>query len=478
MQDVDSLQRGSANLEVVTLVFALALGLGGGFLVARGMATRTSAADADEAQRTEEAAAEERRRAAELAAADGPSADEVDGGAADVDARREVRAEEPATAPAIDLAALAAANPLVTDLSALLSDPDLLARVGADDAAATGFLMHLYLGLGDLDAALALAQRTPTTAGTWAQLAGAFDGVGRGADAANAYASALAAAGRFCWEDPLSSWATRLAELDPARGLVVLEQHRSSTGNDPGVMQLALARSMARTGREDEARATLLALVQRNAEVSSALAALAEFDPALAESELRRLIGQGGQSALEVQLAQLLVSQGRTEDAIAAIEAGLRNPGDQSYAFLSTALSSLSGAIDDERLSRWVEAAGPGSGFHQMVGQHFADSGDLTRALPYIEQGWQRQLENESYLSALPQSLIDAQPGTARALVDAAAGRAGDRDEVWGDVADHYWRLGDATAAENAYRRANQLDPNDGEWTSKLQALAEGRPPL
>jgi tetratricopeptide (TPR) repeat protein len=478
MQDVDSERRGSANLEVVTLVFALALGLGGGFLVARGTATRAGDAAADEAARADVAAEELRRRDAELAAAEGPGALELDRATTDGGTRREVRAEDAAAAPPVDLAALAAANPLVADLSSLLADPDLLARVGADDAAATGFLMHLYLGLGDLDAALALAQRTPTSAGTWAQLAGAFDGVGRGADAANAYAAALEAAGRFAWEEPLASWASRLAELDPARGLVVLERNSSATGDDPGVMQLALARSMARTGREEEARATLLALVQRNAEVSSALAALAEFDPALAESELRRLIGLGGQSALEVQLAQLLVSQGRTEDAIAAIEAGLRNPGDQAYAFLSTALSSLSGAIDDERLSRWVESAGPGSGFHQMVGQHFADNGDLARALPYIEEGWQRQLENESYLSALPQSLIDAQPQTARALVDAAASRAGDRDEVWGDVADHYWRLGDAAAAENAYRRANQLDPGDGEWTGKLAALAEGRSPF
>jgi tetratricopeptide (TPR) repeat protein len=468
-------QRGAGNVELVTAVCALAAGLGIGWGVAQ-MGARGTATEAR--AETSDAVEEDERRPQDVDLAAGPADGNSGAGGSDGsgDRRREVAGPE--TAPVVDVAALAAGNPLIGELSGLLADPALLALVSASEEATADFLMHLYLGLGDLDAALSLAQRTKPKAGTWSQLAQAFDAAGRTKEAADAYAAALEAAGRFAWEEPLAGWATRLSELDPARGLALLEQRRAQGGaTDHSAMRLALARSMARTGRVDEAREALLALVAENREVASSLAALAEFDAALAESELRRLIG-GGHAELHHQLVELLAGQGRDTDALAALDAALGAPTDLSYALISSALQHMPELVDDARLATWIANNGNASGLHQQVGEHFANTGDMERATPWFQSGWEMQLSNEGYLSQLPQSLIDQNPTLVRGMVDAAAQRAGDRDEIWGDVADHYWRLGDAAAAENAYRRANQIDPGDGEWTGKLAALAEGKPPF
>jgi tetratricopeptide (TPR) repeat protein len=468
-------QRGAGNVELVTAVCALAAGLAIGWGVAHVDAEPTANEVSAETAASNAAndGAARRDELAEDALGGGPSA------AAEANRRREVDAADATTAPAVDVAALAAANPLVGELTALLADPALLALVGASEEATADFLMHLYLGLGDLDAALSLAQRTDPTAGGWSQLAQALDGAGRAKDAANAYAAALEAAGRFAWEEPLASWATRLAELDPARGLALLEERSGESGaGDPSAMRLALARSLARTGRTDEAREALLALVAENREVSSSLAALAEFDATLAESELRRVLGAGGHAELHVQLVELLTSQGRSTDALAALDVALAQPSEQSYALIAAALSNMSELVDDTRLAAWIASNDNQSGLFQQVGEHFANAGNVERALPWLQDGWEEQLAKDGYLFQLPEALLTQNPTLVRGMVDAAATKAGDRDEIWGDIADHYWRLGDAAAAENAYRRANQLDPGDGEWTGKLTALAEGKPPF
>jgi|GEM_PF-5208766 len=46
-----------------------------------------------------------------------------------------------------------------------------------------------------------------------------------------------------------------------------------------------------------------------------------------------------------------------------------------------------------------------------------------------------------------------------------------ENDELWGDLGDHYSEIGDTDAALNAYRHAMLLDPQDGEWHSKISTI-------
>ena len=43
--------------------------------------------------------------------------------------------------------------------------------------------------------------------------------------------------------------------------------------------------------------------------------------------------------------------------------------------------------------------------------------------------------------------------------------KADQDDEVWGDLADEYWRAGEHELAKQAWQRAHGMDPGDGEWT-------------
>lgn len=46
-------------------------------------------------------------------------------------------------------------------------------------------------------------------------------------------------------------------------------------------------------------------------------------------------------------------------------------------------------------------------------------------------------------------------------------------DELLGDLGDAYVNAGNLEKAEEYYRRASELDPDDQEWSSKLKYLGE-----
>ncbi|QDU85206.1 Tetratricopeptide repeat protein [Planctomycetes bacterium Pla163] len=375
-------------------------------------------------------------------------------------------------------------DPLLAELRALLGSEALLAMVTESDETTAAFLMHLYLGLGDTKSALDLARRTNPPAGTWAQIAAQLSLEGNKVDAAEAYMSALEAAGRFAWEDPISSWALQLAALDPQRGLAFLEEHATGSAADPDDMRLALARSMAETGREEEARTSLLEMVALDRSVAASLKALAQFDPELAESEIRRLLGEGRHPNLYGQLAGLLVDEGRTSEALAAIQEGFdlartgAGSGPDPSTLFFEAIGLLGGTVDDATIDGWIETSGGGSSLRHQAALTFLGQGDLDRAAPYFEAAWMTQAANEGYLSYLPDSFLEQKKEQVHAWLDSASQVAGTKDEVWGDIGDHYWKIGELEKAENAWNTAHDIDPNDGEWTGKLNQIAAGNPPL
>lgn len=464
---------GRSPIEILVVVGTLAVGVGIGLFLGSGTGSDS--------------------RATELGALDGDEGGGEDGlgrvdlvnagerGDGDEGTRRAVPV--PGIPTEAELAGLEN-DPLLAKLRALLGSEALLAKVTESDEATAAFLMHLYLGLGDTKSALDLARRTNPPAGTWAEIAQRLASDGNKADAAEAYMSALEAAGRFAWEEPVSGWALQLATLDPARGLAFLEEHATGSAADPDDMRLALAGSMAETGREDEARTSLLEMVALDRSVAASLKALAKFDPELAESEIRRLLGEGRHGNLYGQLAGLLADQGRTSDALATVQEGFdlartgNGTGPDPSALFFEALTLLGDSVDDATISGWLEASGGGSNLRHQTGITFVNQGDMNRAAPYFQDAWANQAASEGYLSFLPDAFLEAHTDDVHGWLDSASEVAGTKDEVWGDIGDHYWKIGEFAKAENAWNTAHDIDPTDGEWTGKLSQVAAGNPPL
>ncbi|MEZ5978557.1 MAG: hypothetical protein R3F34_10095 [Planctomycetota bacterium] len=468
---------GAVGWELALGVAGLAVGLVAGWWLA---SASDGGASPDGASRDVVRASDvstDRTDAADLA---GPAAttDEPVAATSDGPGRRTITETTSGRDPSIDLDALVAEHPLLGELSKVLGSDALVAAVAADEEEAARFLMHLYLGMGDLDAALDLARRTSPSPGTWSQLAQSLDGAGRDQEAADAFLAAIDGAGRFAWVEPMAGWARRLAELDPERGLALLRDKAGAVGSDSSDMRLSIAKSLAATGSSDEAREALLELVAENGQLSEALDELAKLDPELAEAKLREKLATGRFEWLHGQLARLLFSNGDREGALAAIDAGFTGNPDQASELLMIALQNGGDGIDDARLHGWIESSGGDSYLLAQVGESLLQNGQDERALSYFEETWTKQSTKDGYLSYLPDALIEKNPDAVRGMLEQAWNSAGDRDEVWGDIADHYWRIGEKALAEEAWRRANQLDPNDGEWTGKIAQLEKGENPI
>lgn len=467
-------RRGGVRTEVLVGLVALAIGIGTGLLLA-GRGSDANARDDGIAAIDPNAETSTDAGAPDLVA---PGA-RPDGSGSGTD-RRAV--DDGTSIDERDLADLIAANPLLAELRDLLGSDALLDHVTQDEASTAAFLMHLYLGLGDAQRAYDLARRTDPKPGTWAQVAGLLASQGHRKDAADAYSTALEKAGPFQWIEPLSSWARQLADLDPERGVALLEGHVTGA-SDPDDLRLVLARSLAEAGREEEARTSLLALIAEGRSVESSIDALAEFDLALAESEIRRLIGEGRNLDLYGRLTRLLVEDGRTDEALAAVQEGFAladsdQPGPTPAALFNAALNALGNVVDDATIAAWGASVGNPANVDYKTGSHFAHQGDFDRAEPYLHDAWLAQAETNGYLNGLPNAFLEAKPEVVGAWLGELSATAGTKDEVWGDIADNYWKIGDTAAAEAAWKKALEIDPNDGEWQNKVAAVEAGESPL
>ena len=103
------------------------------------------------------------------------------------------------------------------------------------------------------------------------------------------------------------------------------------------------------------------------------------------------------------------------------------------------------------------------------LGVLLAEQGEMERATELLL----RAFNLDPVDSVWPRS-VAALTGRSRVdLLTEALETHSDNDEVHGDLGDAYVDLGQTQQALEAYRRAAELDPDDGEWKSKLSLLGD-----
>ena len=183
---------------------------------------------------------------------------------------------------------------------------------------------------------------------------------------------------------------------------------------------------------------------------------------------------------MKQQLLSLMIGQGRTEEALELLEGALENDADNIADLLGSALREMPAEVIAEHLDDWIARANSNDPvLWNTVAQHLLSAGDLAGATEHFTQGWERSVNaNANYLNSLPAELLEHDPGAVLQTLDRLRDVAGDRDEVWGDIADHYWRLGQTELARDAWARASEIDPSDGEWSGKLSKYDQGVNPV
>jgi tetratricopeptide (TPR) repeat protein len=372
---------------------------------------------------------------------------------------------------------------LFQELQAFLRSGSLEGLLADNPIGARQFLLSLYLQTGHPLEALDLVQRSDDLpSGAWIQVADALQEQfpDKAAFAIDQGIRAQIEHG-FAWEWPFPEWFQRLAAMDPVRTLAILEEHRAALDPVPPAVQQLWAQVLGEGGRREEARGTLMDLLQDPNQVSQALRQLAELDPEAAEAELRaRLANSDKPGDLRQQLLSLLIGQGRTDEALELLEGALDTGGGDINMLLSKALGELPPEVVAERLADWMQRANSNDqSLWNTVAQHLLESGDLAGATEHFMQGWERSANaSGNWLSSLPDELLQHDPAAVLATLDRMRDVAGSRDELWGDIADHYWRLGQVELARDAWARASEIDPGDGEWTGKLSKYDQGINPV
>ena len=376
-------------------------------------------------------------------------------------------------------------GPLLEELTELLRSSRIerelaLANENGSERGASELLTEIYLRLEDPEAALSVVERTegaPHEA--WSRVAEALHGADMDGRASHAWVQALELLpAELSWDGHVSHYVMRLAQVDP--GLAAYYAELRAAGHEPlePNHELALAQLLAQAGRGEEALARAMSMLDRDVYSSQALEILVDQNPELAEAEILRRKGEGqDDDSLDRQHLKLLLANNRTEDAMALLEERAA-AGEQSAELIVMALESLPASQVEARLDAWLEACSDRVDAHHGLGQYFART-DPQRAFGYYESGWEAALDDgHGWLRAIPDEVLQNDPSRAMDMLTAGAARAGDNDELWGDLGDHYWRLGEHQMAEDAWRRAAEIDPDDSEWSSNLEDIATGDTPV
>jgi len=196
---------------------------------------------------------------------------------------------------------------------------------------------------------------------------------------------------------------------------------------------------------------------------------IAKLDPVRGASLLERAAAaQPERADIQANLAQAYFAQGRDGAALASFERALAlNPEDDEIAgrlvkmdpgravpFLERAL-----ATTPDRDELWGDLA---EGYAALD-----RTADAVRA-------FRRARELDPQDDEWSQRLLQLDPGSELASAEARARESPGNDELWGDLGDAYASSGRTSDALTAYRRAADLDPDDGEWAPKIAEL-EGR---
>ena len=376
------------------------------------------------------------------------------------------------------------AGPWMSELAELLSsgrlEPQLTAQADESDPefGAALVLLDLYRQVGDLTAALDVLERHQDLGHKrWSLVGRDLTKAGELGLASRALTEAInLLPPETKWGAPLTRYISQLAAVDPAGALSRAEAFIQ--GDTTPAQDLLLAQLMSQAGQGAAARARAIELLELDQDPVAALAILADEDPELAEAEIRRrLDGEDAPDELETQLLDLLVEGGRHEDALALMDERAADGG-QDPSLLRHALQALPAHLVETRLDAWLEDSSDSVAARHIVGGHFAHS-DPARAFDFYASGFEEAFDqSRGSLNPIPDEILLHDPSRAMATLSGAAARAGSNDEIWGDLGDHYWRMGEAHLAEEAWQRAAELDPDDSEWFGNLQDLALNQSPV
>lgn len=373
---------------------------------------------------------------------------------------------------------------LLGELTQLLKSGALEAHfaAGASEPDLAGFLLEQYLRIGQPEQAFALLSRAPVLGNeAWGQVGEALVSAGQPVRAADAFAEALRGSpgfdgtGFLTYDWPLVGYLQSLGNLEPAMALALIEPRLAAAEGVAPEMRLEVAGLLEKAGRSEEARAAALTLLEGDS-LHQSMRLLARLDPQRAEQELRQRLSQGPDGDLEVQLFELLAGSERQEEALSMLEERLGSAGDADALILAAA-RELSPEQLAGRLEGWLGRAQNPLNLRQQLGELALSNGDIAGAAEHYLTSWDHGA-GSGWLPYLPDDVMRMDPTRVRTALDRASGNAGRNDEVWGDIADHYWRLGDKERAYQAWNTAKELDPNDSEWTNKLSNYTNGVDPL
>lgn len=339
-------------------------------------------------------------------------------------------------------------------------------------------ILELHLRLSDPVAALDILERGPELGHEhWAKVGVALLDSGEAQLASRALTAAVdQLPPNISWSNPLTGYIKRLSEVDPAAALARAE--RFAQGETTSSQDLTLAQLLSKAGQGAAARERALALIEQGEMLLPALAVLTEQDPEAAEAEIRRRLDAGEESSgLDRQLLELLLDGGRQEDALVHLEERMAS-GQGDTDLLLEALRGLPSGVVEEHLESWIASSRDQGAMTYTVAGHFAAT-DPGRALDNYEACFEDAfVQGRGWLRPIPDSVLLHDPARAMSMLANGAARAGRNDEIWGDLGDHYWRLGEKQLAEEAWRQAAEFDPQDSEWSDNLQALALDKAPV
>jgi tetratricopeptide (TPR) repeat protein len=327
------------------------------------------------------------------------------------------------------------------------------------------FMTTAYVQAERSHEALAMLERLEVTDGDlYATAASGLEQAGDPAAAAQALERGLAL------DSSSTELANRLVGLDPARAVAALDRALAAE-EPPGApaKRLSRAGALLALGREAEARVALDGLVADDPSDVGVLEALGRIDPVRAEALLRARMAAGDDAG--VPLARLLASQGRSAEAAALYQDLLA--GDPNHAGARVELLELDPELAFQSIQRAAQQQARDPELWYTLGEQWLARGDPQQAI----EAWLGAFEREPGNSEWEQRLLEHAPARLIAAYEAGV-RGSDDDELWGDLADTYWRQGRVSDARAAWQRAARLDPGDGEWSGKLAALAAGQDPL
>ncbi len=270
----------------------------------------------------------------------------------------------------------------------------------------------------------------------------------------------------------------KLLQLDPAEALRQMESMEAGENDKSLAVQRALL--AIRSGQRETGLAAFQALVAEGAVDNAAWRAFVQNSPEVAESQLRaRLeaaasLGSDDRNFLHAQLAQSLIAQGRSSEAV-----------DHLVAQLDAAPDDLSlinelGSANRDRAIAWLRAhvsGNPSPSAYYSLAHQLERAQQKGEAVSAYWQAFDLATGDRRGQTNYAERIVRLDPIGSETRVADFAGRS-NNDELFGDLADALWRAGRQSEAYRYWRRAHDLDQNDSEWIRKLAAVDEGRAPL